>query len=82
MGRSNQLVFIKLQVIEGRRTYLDVAAVGEKGTPVGLLEAIWALWALWALWARREECYGRWLMEIVVVLVVASLGTACKLDLA
>lgn len=78
MGR-NQLVFIKLRVIEGRRTYLDVAAVGEKGTPVGLLEAIWALWALWA---RREECYGRWLMEIVVVLVVASLGTACKLDLA
>jgi len=43
-------------------TYLDVAAVGEKG-PVGLLEAIW-------IWARREECYG-WLMEIVVQ-VVAS----------
>ena len=36
---------------KGGRTYLGVA-VGEKGAPVGLLEAIWV---------EKEVCYGRWM---------------------
>ena len=62
MAEGGKSIFLNLRVIAGEgRTYFGVA-VGEKGAPVGLLEAIWA--------QREEKVMGMGVWEVVVVQVV------------